>query len=40
MIYNLWYLKFLPNIPHEERNKVHDDLIYYTIYYFDKKKKI
>ena len=33
------YLKFLANIPQEERNKTHDDLIYYSIYHFDKKKE-
>jgi len=33
------YLKFLKNIPEKDKNKVHDDLIYYTIYHFDKKKE-
>ena len=33
------YLKFLTYITKEERNKVRDDLIYYSIYHFDKKKE-
>ena len=33
------YLKFLANIPQEERNKNHDDLIYYSMNYFERKKE-
>ena len=33
------YLYLLINIPNEERNKILDDIIYYTINHFDKKKE-
>ena len=33
------YLKFLKNIPKEERNKAHEDLIYYSMNNFERKKE-
>ena len=33
------YLKFLKNIPQQERNKAHDDLIYYSMNIFERKKE-